>query len=158
MENSCTSCGRKFSYRANLQRHLQKHCNKCYLCPITFDNYEDVRRHERGHLSGYKVNTVTLNCSECGFECNGYSQLYHHNIQAHPNVQAGAGNIIHNPPVDKVSDRSAIDKRVNQQFIFPNVEDKYDILTFFVNVKEEIKLHLEEQQDELGQIRWYLDI
>ena len=75
-----------------------------------------------------------------------------------PNVQTGAGNIIHNPPVHKVSDRSAIDKSVNQHFIFPNVEDKYDILTFFVNVKDEIKLHLEERQDELGQIRWYLDI
>jgi hypothetical protein len=49
---------------------------------------------------------------------------------------------MHNPPVHKVSDRSVIDKRVNQHFIFPNVEDKYDILTFFVNVKEEIKLHL----------------
>ncbi|KAK3107895.1 hypothetical protein FSP39_024593 [Pinctada imbricata] len=53
-------------------------------------------------------------------------------------------------------DKSAVKRKANHRFFYPNETDKYDLLSFFTKMRPEIGDHLKERCRLLQHLKWYL--
>lgn len=153
---TCDICNKVITHKANFKRHVESHKNtfKCYLCNCKFNRIDNLKRHERGHLTGYKPSNNNFICQDCGFNCNNYSSLFDHCKQLNHFQWGGKGpNIHHKTTVD-----SALDSAVEVFSIFPTEWDKYDLLTFFYNIRPKIVDYLEERCEKLQHIKYNLNV
>lgn len=150
---TCNICNQKFKHRGKLNRHVHSHQKtfKCFLCDMRFNRGDNLRRHERGHLTGYKKPTNLYKCQHCGLYFSNYITLFKHTQANHPQQQGGG--MVHD-----TSTSNALDDSVHVLNVFPRDEDKYDLLTFFANIREEIKYHLVGRCEKVKHVKWYLNV
>lgn len=157
----CEQCNKTIKHRANYLRHCASH-NKtlqCFLCNRKFNRMDNLKRHERGHVTGYQRLDNSVKCFQCNFQCLNYTSLFdhvrdkHHNTIANSNQQFGGSDIQH-----RVSTDTALDNAVQVTKLFPTEQDKYDLLTFFYRTKDEIKGILTTRCATLKHIKWYLNV
>lgn len=153
---TCEICNKVIKHQTNFKRHLKSHemTYKCFLCDRKFNRIDSMQRHERGHLVGYMNRNDTYQCQHCGETFKDYTNLFNHSKTMHP-VQVGGNVNIRN---HRTSSQSAIDDVVHVSEIYPTDEDKYDLLTFFTNIRYKIKETLAERSDKLRHIKWYLNV
>lgn len=153
----CEICKKVIQHRANFKRHLQSHKTtyKCFVCDRTFNRIDSLQRHERGHLVGYVSPDNTYKCQHCGLDCKNYTVLFDHTQNFHPSVQFG-GNA--NVTRHQTSAQSALEDSVHVLTIYPTDDDKYDLLTFFYNIRPKIIEALEERCEKVRHIKWYLNV
>lgn len=97
----CDICNKVIKHRANFKRHVDSHnkTTKCFLCDRKFNRLDSLKRHERGHLIGYKKNSITfivVNTVECiAIITHHYLNIYkqHTEMQFHSGV-----GVQSNPP------------------------------------------------------------
>ncbi|GAA47809.1 KRAB domain-containing zinc finger protein [Clonorchis sinensis] len=79
-QHSCTVCGRKFSYRSHLRRHLNKHdlsqSRQCNLCGKQFRNLESLVLHKKEPHGLEK--SSPFQCHICQRQFIFHSFLQHH--------------------------------------------------------------------------------
>ncbi|CAC5368819.1 unnamed protein product [Mytilus coruscus] len=112
-------------------------------------------------------------CKHCGVPFDTYELLFKHAIDNHPlNGQQGgeARNendfAIHNqaPTVDTSNKnnryvrKGALGDNVYQTTIIPEKGEKYDILGFFTETKNEVDNELVMRRDKIRDIKWYLNV
>jgi hypothetical protein len=118
------------------------------LCGFKTTREEILKRHERGHLVGYKKKTNNDHqCQNCALNLNNYTTLFEHTRTNHPE-QLGGRIIIH-----PTSTEHSLQDSVNVLNIVPTHEDNYDLLTFFASIRHEIDQHLTERCDKVQQIK-----
>lgn len=153
---ACHLCNKGIQHRANFKRHLISHetTYKCFLCNRKFNRLDSLQRHERGHLVGYVRPNDTYNCQHCGMGFKDYTTLFNHSKTTHPVQIGGNVNISNHPTVTK----SALEDSVHILTIYPSDEDKYDLLTFFFNIRQKIKDALAERCDKVKHVKWFLNV
>ncbi|VDI45058.1 Hypothetical predicted protein [Mytilus galloprovincialis] len=144
-------CNKVIQHRANFKRHLNSHetTYKCFLCNRKFSRLDSLQRHERGHLVGYVRPNDTYNCQHCGMGFKDYTTLFNHSKTTHPVQIGGNVNISNHPTVTK----SAFEDSIHILTIYPSDEDKYDLLTFFFNIRQKIKDALAERCDKVKHVK-----
>ena len=98
------------------------------FCVIESSPVYSLQRHERGHLVGYVPPANTLNCRHCGIGLRNYAALFEHSKTMHPTQTGRNVNI----PDHQTSSQSALEDSAYILTIYPSDEDKYDLLTFFL--------------------------
>jgi len=153
---TCDICKKIIQHRTNFNRHLKSHetTYKCFLCNRKFTRIDSLKRHERGHLVGYVHPNDAYNCQHCGLGFKDYTTLFDHSKTMHP-VQIGGNANISN---HKTASQSALDDSAHVLTIHPSDEDRYDLLTFFSNIRQKIKDTLEERCDNVRHVKWYLNV
>ncbi|KAK3107269.1 hypothetical protein FSP39_010803 [Pinctada imbricata] len=73
-------------------------------------------------------------------------------------TQTGGANRVHDVHIHRTEDKQALGGLVNQHYIFPSEIDKYDILTFMSNVRQQAMEHIKERCQQLKHLKWYLNI
>ncbi|KAK3085511.1 hypothetical protein FSP39_004421 [Pinctada imbricata] len=106
-----------------------------FTCSVCKRKY-NMQRHMKNIHSSEEMNTL-------------HSQNRTENAQTGGNV----AGIMH-----KSSDEIALDGLANKHYIFPVVDDKYDIFVFLANIKDEIKEHLKQRCSEMKQIKYYMNL
>lgn len=72
----------------------------------------------------------------------------------HPIQTGGNANISNN----LTTSQNALDDSAHVLTIYPSDEDRYDILTFFSNIRQKIKHTLAERCDKVRHVKWYLNV
>ncbi|CAG2242140.1 unnamed protein product [Mytilus edulis] len=83
-----------------------------------------------------------------------YTTLFNHSKTTHPVQIGGNVNLSNHPTVTK----SALEDSVHILTIYPSDEDKYDLLTLFFNIRQQIKDALAERCDKVKHVKWYLNV
>ncbi|VDI72562.1 Hypothetical predicted protein [Mytilus galloprovincialis] len=153
---TCNICNKVIQHMANFKRHLKSHKTtyKCFLCNRNFNRVDSLQRHERGHLVGYISHNNAYSCQHCGVGFKDYTTLFDHSRTIHPIQTGGNVNIPHHP----TTIQSALDDAVHVLTIRPLDEDKYDILTFFSNIRQKLKATLAERCDQVKHLKWYINV
>lgn len=60
----CDVFNKVIKHKGTFNRHVQSHKKsfKCFLCNLKFTREDNLKKHERGHLSGYKKPDTQYNC------------------------------------------------------------------------------------------------
>ena len=76
----CNVCKKVIKHKGTFNRHVQSHQKsfKCFLCDSKFNREDKLKKHERGHLSGYKNSENQYNCQHCREAFNNYTNLFDH--------------------------------------------------------------------------------
>lgn len=153
---TCGICSKVIQHRNNFNRHLKSHdtTHKCFMCNRKFTRIDSLKRHERGHLVGYVRPNDTYNCRHCGLGFKDYTTLFDHSKTMHPIQTGGNANISNN----LTTSQNALDDSAHVLTIYPSDEDRYDILTFFSNIRQKIKHTLAERCDKVRHVKWYLNV
>jgi len=150
----CNVCNKVIKYKGTFNRHVQSHQKsfKCFLCDLKFNREDKLKKHERGHLSGYKKPENQYNCQHCREAFNNYINLFDHVKIKHPRAtQYGSGQ-------HQTSTDNALEDSVHVLKIYPVENDRYDLLTFDANIRDTILYHLKQRCEKVNQIKWYLSI
>lgn len=115
-------------------------------------------------------------CKHCGLPFETYELLFQHVVDNHPlNGQQGGEAKIDRKNDDEQGNgqnstkikvnkfaryvrKGAINDNVNQTIIFPEREEKYDILGFFAETKIEVQHELKARREKIRDIKWYLNV
>ncbi|CAC5417052.1 unnamed protein product [Mytilus coruscus] len=153
---TCGICNKVIQHQNNFNRHLKSHktTHKCFMCNRKFTRIDSLKRHERGHLVGYVRPNDTYNCRHCGLGFKDYTTLFGHSKTMHPVQTGGNANISNN----RTTSQNALDDSAHVLTIYPSDEDRYDILTFFSNIRQKIKDTLAERCDKVKHVKWYLNV
>ncbi|CAG2201237.1 unnamed protein product [Mytilus edulis] len=108
-----------------------------------FNRSDALTRNERGHLVGYKPANNAFTCKACGEVFNNYSSLFDHTQKAHSSQWGGKISTSSTKSITtshQSSTQSAIDDAVHVLILFHTDLDRYDLLVFFYNTREEIEI------------------
>lgn len=150
----CTVCNKVIKHKGTYNRHVQSHKKsfKCFLCDVKFTREENLKKHERRHLSGYKKLDAQYNCHHCREVFNNYTTLFDHVKKKHPHtIQYGSGQ-------HQTSTDNALEDSVHVLKIFAEENDRYDLLTFDANIRDKILYHLKQRCEKVNQIKWLLNV
>ncbi|MES9885136.1 MAG: C2H2-type zinc finger protein [Sedimenticola sp.] len=134
---------------------------KCDVCNNAFPTNHDMTQHRRGHFCGYKHCQLSYNCNHCQESFADYLTLFNHVNDNHPlpdvnrnSTSRAGGNIQQHSS----NDDTALEGLVNIHRIYPIKEEKYDLLPFFINIKQQVINHLSNQCRKLNSIKWYMTV
>ncbi len=122
----------------------------------TFPTNHDMTQHRRGHFCGYKHCQLSYNCNHCQESFADYLTLFNHVNDNHPlpdvnrNSTSRTGGTIQQ---HSSNDDTALEGLVNIHRIYPIKEEKYDLLPFFINIKQQVINHLQNQCRKLNSIK-----
>lgn len=180
---TCDLCDRHYKHLGSLDRHLQTHFQKhsCGKCGKSFTRKYKLTKHKGKCLISHRKQFAQLDatekekntdekeqsCKHCGIPFNNYAALFHHITTAHPLNQTG-GNIqklptenVQEPELEKKSEqrrtkvkKNAINNLVQQVDIIPMEDEKYDLLQFLANVKENVESELITTRETHHSIKW----
>lgn len=157
MKFECKTCDKLFTQKSSLKRHKEKCENsKSNKCSATESKNTTEKK-------GYV-------CKHCDIPFNDYDSLFQHITTTHPMNQSG-GNVVqhpsHNDPrtvTENESDKkrfrlkkSAMNEAAQQTSIFPHGNEKYDLLQFLANVKEDVDKELNLRKAKQRNIKWYVN-
>ena len=167
----CNKCGKSFTRKYR----CKKHEDKC------------MHVVEEKKTNSTKTKNKVLTCKHCGIPFDDIDSLLRHVADNHPLNQAGgeepfspylhvsAENVTEKSnPVNEKKDiqttknpkqkterprfrRGAINNSVNQLNIIPLGDEKYDLLQFLANVKEDVEKELNLQCQNHRNIKWYVN-
>jgi len=60
--------------------------------------------------------------------------------------------------VHQTSTENALEESIHVLNRYPVEQDKYDLLTFFTNIRDKIEQHLKERCDRVKHVKWYLNV
>ena len=109
----------------------------------------NMRRHTTLHC---KMRNIVYPCKHCDARFNNYSAVFDHNQLEHSSNQTGSGK------TRKTRSESALKGKARKYYVFPKKEEKYDIITFFANVKDEASNFIIKKCEKSGQLKWYIII
>ncbi|KAJ8311292.1 hypothetical protein KUTeg_011153 [Tegillarca granosa] len=162
---TCSSCNMTYAKKCSLKTH-QKQCKAS-------NNTSDGE------------SSRNLICKHCKLPFMDYTTLFGHVVENHP-IQSG-GNIpkkpMHEETNTSVTEHSATNEETNtstnQEYkdtkqnktssttalnnnaeiisIYPNDQQKYDLLGFYADLKSDILFMLRQKRQKFGQIKWYLN-
>ena len=97
-------------------------------------------------------------CPHCEQRIENYTGLFEHIGINHPLNQVGAGReqTTEKPVKHRKCNKSAMKGLANKHYIFPHKNERYDLLTFFANIKSDIVSHLRKRCKKKGALKWYL--
>ena len=149
----CDICNKVIKHRGTFNRHLQSHKKyfKYFLCDVKYNREDNLKKHERNHLVGYQTPNNQFKCQHCALDFNNYTTLFHHVNTTHSQQQGGG--VVH-----QTSTKNALEDSVHVLNIYPVEQDKYDLLTFFTNIRDKIEQHLKERCDRVKHVKWYLNV
>ena len=173
---SCEQCGTKFNHKRSLERHIRAHTANypCKICNKKFKRKDNLKEHEKHHKRKLQTTDERWKCNHCDCLLDNYEHLVehvtkHHSLQKN---QSGGGVI---QPIstessnqsisDKVlenedfqsKNESALNNAVQDKVIFPNVGERYDLLTYFAMVRPNIESFLKKRL-ERGSIKYYISV
>lgn len=181
----CDLCDRMYNHKRTLNRHLQSHFMKfeCKTCDKLFTQKSSLKRHKgkcenstmkKCSATGSKDTTKQKGhiCKHCGIPFNDYDSLFQHVTSNHPLNQSGGnaaqdstrkdpGTAIENDS-ENVKKRfhfkkSAMNDTAHQTSIFPQGNEKYDLLQFLADVKEDVENELNLRKAKQRSIKWYVN-
>ena len=89
----CNLCFKTIDDQSNhIEYQHNKSCPKCYLCDLTFENFEDLGAHALVH------SMQRLNCDLCSWSCTSMIQLNEHKQTTHGQISHVLGYGPSNPP------------------------------------------------------------
>ena len=180
---TCEYCDRVYNHRGTLNRHQKSHFTiyTCEKCDKSFTRDGTLKKHKEkcgkpiSKKSKKKPSSTVKNqghtCKHCGLPFTDIDSLLHHVIANHPLNQTG-GDMIHTPPKraheatknEKPQKKrfhfrkNALNGTVNQTSIIPEANEKYDMLQFLANAKEDIENELLLQREKQRNIKWYINV
>ena len=168
----------------HLNRHLSTY--KCDICGKSLSRNYILKKHKEKckKLKGKKTSTngvstakiikPDLTCKHCGIPFTDYDNLFQHITANHPLNQSG-GRIevvskqdLENNRKEKENDdkinrkrftfrKTAINAAVNRVDISPYGDEKYDLLQFLANVRDDVDKELDMQRKKHRNIKWYVN-
>lgn len=179
----CSICSKTFSRRSNLNRHVIGHSStyKCGLCNKRFRRQDYLQNHQKKiHKENLKAN---VSCRHCHENFDTYPDLFQHVSKKHPlnSIQNGGRKPLADKSQKQLQDdiivpearnenahqqqrqqpqhhhqqQGALQNAVLDRTILPRNEEKYDLLTFFSNIRNEITDFLISRLKQHG-IKWHL--
>ncbi|CAC5381016.1 unnamed protein product [Mytilus coruscus] len=167
----CDLCDKVFKHAYTLDRHLQAHFlrNTCTTCKKSFTRKSNLKRHEQNNKK-----KSGLTCNHCGIPFDNYDDLFHHVSANHPLNQSGGHkdttaiedtvSAVKDNKKDSKSNKkrfhfrkTALNKTVNQTSIIPYANEKYDLLQFLANTKQDVDNELTRRRAEQRNIKWYVN-
>ena len=89
----CNLCFKTIDDQSNhIEYQHNNSCPKCYLCDLTFENFEDLGAHALVH------SMQRLNCDLCSWSCTSMIQLNEHKQTTHSQISHVLGYGPSNPP------------------------------------------------------------
>lgn len=163
LRNTCTTCKKSFTRKSNLKRHEQK-CVKLELKKPSVTSSTSTNRKKKSGLT----------CNHCGIPFDNYDDLFHHVSTNHPLNQSGGhkdttaiedtvSTVKDNKKDSKLNKKrfhfrkTALNKTVNQTSIIPYANEKYDLLQFLANTKQDVDNELTRRRAEQRNIKWYVN-
>lgn len=160
--NECTKCNATFTRKSTLKKHSEK-CGT-----------PKAKRSKQKHTSSNsEMKNEGHTCNHCGIPCSDYDSLFHHVSTHHPLSQTGGHKEITSVQGSQESTKDneepksntkrnifrkhALNKTVNETSIIPHANEKYDLLPFLANVKEDVKDELILRREKQRNVKWYVN-
>lgn len=159
----CDNCGKILSRKYILKKHKEK-CMKSKGKKTTNSTTTLDTKHGKNN---------TLDCRHCGISFSDYDNLLQHIAANHPLNQSGGhmeqtvkpnlksnNNINENQrnPKRFRFRKTAINDAVNRVDITPYGDEKYDLLQFLANVRDDVDKELKMQRKKHRNIKWYVNV
>lgn len=131
-----------------------------------FNLFENIQQPLKSEEASKEMWYQTYTCKHCSAKFKNCSDLFEHVNTHHPlpnnQSQTGSGNVsksVQKQNVRKTKDTAALDDVSNRHTIYPLVgEEKYDLLTFFTDVRDDIVKHLQARRQKLNHLKYYISI
>ncbi|KAL4225307.1 hypothetical protein ACF0H5_015996 [Mactra antiquata] len=183
LDYECKICDNKFNRKGNLKRHVITHSVILELetCHKQFRRHDYLTKHQKlKHKENIRTN---YSCKHCYKKFDTYPDLFQHVSTKHPlnSIQNGGGKPLtekslnsmnSSTPIQSTNNvnsehgmssphreeqQTALQNNVQDRTIFPRNNEKYDMLTFFANTRDEITNFLMSRVRQHG-LKWYLSV
>lgn len=157
---NCEKCNKTFTRKTTLNKHKcrsMKLKNNKHVSATGSELASSTHTKEKGHT-----------CQHCGIPFHDYDSLFQHVTTNHPLIQTGghnpplSGNSVEEPEMNQKKKeqkrfkfkKSALKDSVKQIDIVPMGNEKYDLLQFLANVKDDVEKELISQREKHRSIKW----
>ena len=168
----CSICGKVFCKNFHLTRHMRMHERtsqpplrrtqfSCRHCDCDFDNYGRLINHiEQNHplnQQGGRQATVPprLNTGERRL-ANLSSENNAHNASAPTDKIGNNGGEEQQPIEPPIEEDTALANGVVNRYIHPRRSERYDMMTFFSNIRDRVFNFIQSRARKLGGVKWNL--
>ena len=162
---TCVQCSKSFNRKYNLLRHettVHRQTNQstftCRHCHNEFESYQQLVNHIEQHhplnQEGGRQETTSKSLYDDKTTSAVVNKAHSQSAmqpQAGSPTQSPENHIIH--PNDS---ESALRSAVENRHIYPRQNERYDMLTFLANIREEIVNYIRSRVSQLGGIKWNL--